>query len=73
MGHRIAVIHVISNIFHSLEQKLPTLLSDSATATPSSFSSWLFNIPQGEVEKQISPDGHSSPLGQGVAISQFLV
>jgi hypothetical protein len=71
MGHRIAVIHVVSNIFHSFEQKLPTLF-DNATVTPSSFSSWLFNIPQGLVEKQVSPDGHSSPLGQGVAISQFL-
>jgi hypothetical protein len=72
MGHRIAVIHVISNIFHSLEQKLPTLF-DNAKVTPSSVSSWLFNIPHGLVEKQASPDGHSSPLGQGVAISQFLV
>jgi hypothetical protein len=72
MGHRVAAIHVDSNIFHSFEQKLPTLF-DNATVTPSSVSSWLFNIPHGLVAKHFSPDGHSSPLGQGVAISQFLV
>jgi hypothetical protein len=71
MGHRAAVIHVDSNIFHSFEQKLLTLF-DNAISAASSFS-WLFNIPQGLVEKHVSPDGHSSPIGQGVAISQFLV